>query len=222
MSLFGGPSAAPYVQGAQQTLASGSQYANDLTNFGYDKANTRYEQQANLFGSLADNYAGGSKLYLDASGANEVDAAKAARSAYTASPGYSFNMDQGLQALDRTHAVAGTLASGGADTDAMKFASGLASQDYGNWLSNLSNIDTKEANAVGNRANTYGHAGDLAGQIGLFQGQGALAASQGGAALTMKGLDTAEKNSQQELGGWLGLASLGGNLAGKAFSIFGN
>jgi hypothetical protein len=47
---------------------------------------------------------------------------------------YGFSLDQGLQALDRTHAAAGNLSSGNADTDAMKYATGLAGQTYGNYL----------------------------------------------------------------------------------------
>jgi hypothetical protein len=42
-----------------------------------------------------------------------------------------------LQALDRTHAAAGNLSSGNADTDTMKFATGLAGQQYGNYLTGL-------------------------------------------------------------------------------------
>lgn len=41
--------------------------------------------------------------------------------------GYQFNMGQGLQALTRARAAGGMLNSGNTDTDAMSFASGLAS-----------------------------------------------------------------------------------------------
>lgn len=40
---------------------------------------------------------------------------------------FQFNRDQGLEAINRRRAAAGMLGSGNADTDAMRFASGLAS-----------------------------------------------------------------------------------------------
>lgn len=46
-------------------------------------------------------------------------------------------MDQGLQALQRTHAAAGNLSSGNADADTLKYATGLADQSYGNYVSRL-------------------------------------------------------------------------------------
>jgi hypothetical protein len=42
--------------------------------------------------------------------------------------GYQFNMDQGLQALQRTRAAQGMLNSGNTDTDTLSFAQGLAGQ----------------------------------------------------------------------------------------------
>jgi hypothetical protein len=47
---------------------------------------------------------------------------------------YGFALDQGLNALNRTHAAAGNLASGNADADSMKYATGLAGQTYNNYL----------------------------------------------------------------------------------------
>lgn len=43
------------------------------------------------------------------------------------SGGYKFNMDQGMQALLRARSAGGMLSSGNTDSDAMSFASGLAS-----------------------------------------------------------------------------------------------
>jgi hypothetical protein len=45
--------------------------------------------------------------------------------------GYQFNMDQGLQALQRSRAAQGMLASGNTDTDTLAFAQGLAGQQLG-------------------------------------------------------------------------------------------
>ncbi len=45
--------------------------------------------------------------------------------------GYQFNMDQGLQALQRSRAAQGMLGSGNTDTDTLSFAQGLAGQQLG-------------------------------------------------------------------------------------------
>ncbi|MBS0529758.1 MAG: hypothetical protein JSS22_10260 [Proteobacteria bacterium] len=115
--------------------------------------------------NLASMYGGGSKLYLDALGVNGGDAQKAAQSSYTSSPGYQFSLDQGLQALQRTHAAAGNLNSGNADADTLKYAQGLASQDYNNWLTNLSGVNnnalTAANAAAGGQAGVYGSLANL-------------------------------------------------------------
>lgn len=74
------------------------------------------------------------------------------------SPDYQFNRDQGLQALDRSAAARGGMYSGGADADRMSFASGLASQEYGNhWnrLAGLANVGQATANNLGNLGANY-------------------------------------------------------------------
>jgi hypothetical protein len=119
-------------------------------------------------------------------------------------------MDQGLQALQRTHAAAGNLASGNADADTLKYATGLADQSYGNYVSRLAPYlgmagqgqlaaTAGQAQALQNLGNTLntsygtqgtGLAANYQGQGGLtnaaYQGQGnalnASYAGQGGAA----------------------------------------
>lgn len=56
------------------------------------------------------------------------------------SPDYTFARDQGLQSLERGAAARGGMYSGGADADRMRFASGLASQNYGNFYSRLQSM----------------------------------------------------------------------------------
>lgn len=111
------------------------------------------------------------------------------------SPDYQFARDQGLQGVDRSAAARGGMYSGGADADRMKFASGLASQEYGNhWnrlaglanvgqstASNLASLGQNYANNVSNnligaansRASAYGAKADawgnaLTGAAGAF------------------------------------------------------
>lgn len=226
------------IWGAQQ-LQQGETEAKDALDQGFGVAKEQYGKASGLFGNLADEYRGGAKLYQDATGANGTEAANAARSAFTTGPGYSFNMDQGLQALSRARAVNGTLDSGGADTDAMKFASGLAAQDWNNWLANLANLDTKRATAVSGQAGAETGLGNVGfqtgaakaavstdtakglstvGQQGLMAGQQAAAnrfeALMGGANLLAQGIGSLAGNPSA-------LGNIGKNLGSAYTSIFG-
>lgn len=93
------------------------------------------------------------------------------RGFYT-SPEYAFTRDQGLQSLERGAAARGGMYSGGADADRMKFAAGLASQEYGNhWnrLAGLSGVGQSTAGSLGqfganaatNIGNAYGNIGNI-------------------------------------------------------------
>jgi hypothetical protein len=55
-------------------------------------------------------------------------------SAFEASPGYQFRLDEGNQALDRMAAARGMRFSGAAAKDAMRFGQGIGSQEYGNFV----------------------------------------------------------------------------------------
>ena len=237
-SIFSGKAGRQAAVFQAQQLQQGKDQGDAALDQGYQRASDAYGQAATTFGNLADSYGAGSKLYQDALGVNGQAGSDAARAAYQTAPGYTFNMDQGLQALNRTRAVNGTLASGNADTDAMKFASGLASQDYNNWLSNLSGLDTKRYGATTGQAGTFGALGSAAlstggakanlaastaagigqaGANGLMAGQTAAAnrfgAMLGGAQLLGQGIGALAGNGNA-------LGNIGKNLT-SAFSIFG-
>lgn len=237
-SIFSGKAGRQAAMFQAEQLQKGLDQGNAALDKGYSVAETQYGKAGDLFGNLADSYAGGSKLYQDALGVNGQAGSDAARSAYTTAPGYTFNMDQGLQALSRARAVNGTLASGGADTDAMKFASGLASQDYNNWLTNLNGLDTKRYGAVGSQAGTFGALGSAALGVGSTKAglaaQTAAGVGQAGAQGLMAGQQAAENRFGALMGGAnliakgagalsgnpAALSNIGSNLS-SAFSIFG-
>lgn len=79
------------------------------------------------------------------------------------SAAYQWTRQQGLQGLDRSAAARGALWSGGADADRMAFASGLASQEYGNQWNRLAGLAQGGQNATMNLgALGQGYAGDIA------------------------------------------------------------
>src|SRR5688572_29587105 len=58
-------------------------------------------------------------------------------SSFKESPDYQFTLEQGLQGLDRSAAARGGLYSGGQQADVLNYATGLASQQYGNFYNRL-------------------------------------------------------------------------------------
>lgn len=61
-------------------------------------------------------------------------------SAFTASPGYQFRYDQGLQAIDRGAAARGLLHSGAGVKAEQRFGEGLAANEFGDWWNRLAGV----------------------------------------------------------------------------------
>lgn len=116
-------------------------------------------------------------------------------SAFQESPDYQFALSQGIEGINRAAASRGALNAGGTDVDLLRFGQGLASQNYGNYysrLSDLARLGQSSAQAAGNQAvntqstiggaqagadinqaNAYSNfASGLAGLGGQFYGQG--------------------------------------------------
>ena len=143
---------------------------------GRDAINSGYGQAASLYQPLVTSTAAGSNAYGNASGANGVAGLQDAMNTFKNSGqygAYGFSLDQGLQALNRTHAAAGNLSSGNADTDAMKYATGLANQTYGSYLSGLSPYLGANSSAIGGAAGVATGQGNALNAS--YQGQGTAA-----------------------------------------------
>lgn len=91
-------------------------------------------------------------------------------SGFYESPDYQFNLSQGLGGIDRGAAARGSLFSGGTDADRIRFASGLASQEYGNFFSRLQQ-------SAGMGQNAAVGAGNFGQQAAQSQGQNLLGAA---------------------------------------------
>ncbi|MCJ2012060.1 hypothetical protein [Methylobacterium sp. J-076] len=193
-------------QGGNALLTSGGQAINYLlgdgtspgafgySSAGYDTAKgdvaNQYGQTQNYLGQLGSLYQpltqGGSnayQAYLNATGANGAAGSQAATSAFQASPGYQYSMDQALGAVQRSAAARGGLAGGNATSDILKTATGLADQGYQQYVSNL-----------GNAAQSYQQG--LAGQA---QGLGLQANASQGYGSALSGLDTGEGNARASI-----------------------
>lgn len=90
---------------------------------GYANARPLLEQATGLYSGMAAQGQPG----LDKYKALTLGSGQDIQNALQGNAGYQFNMDQGLQALQRTRAAQGMLNSGNTDIDTLSFASGLAS-----------------------------------------------------------------------------------------------
>jgi hypothetical protein len=107
-------------------------------------------------------------MYLNSLGLNGQAGNDAATAAFQAGPGYQFQLNQGLDAINRRRAAGGMLNSGNADIDAITFGQGLANNAFGGWQGNLAGLNTNALAATGaaatgiagadtNKANVFGN-----------------------------------------------------------------
>jgi len=197
-------------------LQKGYDALSGLYDQGRQAITTNYGTAGGFYKNLLDSYSGGTQAYGDATGANGPTGFARAKTNFQTDPGYGFQMDQGLQALQRTHAAAGNINSGNADADTLKFSQGLADQSYGSYVQRLlpyfSGMQTATAGAAG-VATGQGNALNTS-----FQGQGGAA----NATYTGQGAsDAAATMNNYNVGAnQFNALMAGGKLAGSLFGAF--
>lgn len=190
---------------------------NNTYTAGRDALTTNYGNANSLYTGLMGSTGAGATAYGDATGANGPDGYARAQTNFKTDPSYGFQMDEGLQALQRTHAASGNLASGNADADTLKFSQGLADQSYGNYVSRLAPYLGANSAAVTGAASNDAHLGNaLAGNYTAL-GNAANATASGvgatNAAATMNNYNVGANE--------LGAITAGGKLAAGLFGGFG-
>ena len=131
-----------------------------------------------------DNGSGASNMYANALGLNGAGGSTAARSAFQASPGYDWRVQQGMDALNRTAASRGNLAGGGQSMALLDYGQKQASNEWANWLNGLNGVSTQGMAAAAGKTGMqgqlagldYGYGKDLSGiyMNGTQQAMGAL------------------------------------------------
>jgi hypothetical protein len=171
--IFSNDTAEKAAAQRNQGLQQGYDTLSGLYGQGRDAINTGAATATGYYQPLIDKYGSGSNAYGDASGANGAEGLQRATDTYKNSGqygSYGVGLSEGLQALQRTHAAAGNLSSGNADTDSIKYAQDQASKSYNSYLSGLQPYLGAEQGAVS------GAAGVETGQAGAlnqsYQGQG--------------------------------------------------
>lgn len=201
---------------------------------GRDAINTGAATAQGYYAPLLAKYGAGSSAYGDASGAAGIEGLKRGTEAFKNSGQYGVygvNLGEGLQALQRTHAAAGNLNSGNADTDTLKYATDQATKAYNSYLAGLQPYLGGEAGAAAGAANIATGQGGALNQSYMGQGNAANANYTGqgasNAAATMNNYNVGA-NQLNALTGGLNFLSGGaggqggfGGLMKNAQSLFG-
>jgi hypothetical protein len=138
----------------------------DLGRTGVDLNNIIAETDASQRGHLNDSLGlvslgeGGEGMIRDALGLGGGDGKARAMAAFQdTNPGYQFQMDQGLDAIDRRAASRGMLGSGNTNLDTINYASGVADQSFGNWFDRLTQGVDRQTGVLGDMTTQAGNTG---------------------------------------------------------------
>jgi hypothetical protein len=137
------------------------------------KAGKAQQQAANLqrddLGTFRDTGGQATRQAGNLLGLNGQDAATGAMSTFQTSPGYGFQLEQGLRAVDAGAAAKGMLRSGATLEAEQKFGQGLANQDFGNYYNRLMGLANQGENAAAGYGSTTNASMSAAGQTGAEQ-----------------------------------------------------
>lgn len=215
--IFGGSAT---KKAAKRNAALANQYKTEGLGYideGHDQASGYLSDVGDLWRNFTDQTGGLSGLQMlgNALGINGADGNAAAVNAFQTGPGYQFQLDQGLGALERRAAAQGRLSSGQTGLDTINYAQGLANSEYQNWLSSLSGFGNTQAGLY--TTGTSGQAGSLSDLASLATGTaGQKVGLIGDVTSALMGANNqrAQGTQQQIQGGLGGLANMFGTASG--------
>src|SRR5262245_31804124 len=144
----------------------------DLAGQALNALQTNYTSALLPYQELYETGRQGYSTYADATGANGPEGLARARANFQASPGFDFQLNTGIDALTRAGKASGQ-ATGNTLQDALKYGTGLAQQDWGNYVSRLQPFIGAANTAASGISGTYQGLGtNLANS---FTGQGQAA-----------------------------------------------
>jgi hypothetical protein len=155
----------PYLVGpggATGALQSGHGDALSALRGYYGDARGDLTKATTAFSPMIRAGSSGVDAYMDALGLGGGDATAAFRN----TPGYAFARDEGLEAVKRAAAARGDLASGNVTADLMRYATGFADQNYGNYLARLQPLMAMYGQGIAGRAGGLTNMGQAATGMG--------------------------------------------------------
>lgn len=108
---------------------------------------------------------------------------------FQASPGYEFAREQGIRAIDQAASARGMLGSGGRLRELMRYGTGVANQEYGNWLSRLQSLASAGQSASGAAASLAQQGGQNQANMTLAGGQAQAQGTTGVANALLGGIN---------------------------------
>lgn len=117
---------------------------------------------------------------------------------FQSSPGYQFQLSQGLQAIQNQNAAQGGQNSGNTLKALQTYGTGLANQDWYNYLNQLTGLSNTGENAAANLGNTGVSAGANIGNSIMAAGNASAAGTLGATSAVTQGLTGAVQNYFQQ------------------------
>ena len=150
------PFAAAAVGVSAAAGLAGSMMQSSAIKSGQDQANAALQAQVARTQPWMDTGGQANTQMANLLGLNGQDAANTAMSTYQQSPGYAWQMQQGLRATDAGAAASGMLRSGAALKAEQTFGQGLANSDFGTYYNRLLGMSNTGASAATGNAPTAG------------------------------------------------------------------
>lgn len=226
-----------YLTGAGKTartdLIGGTTAANKTLGLALNDLNASYSKGAGALGQAGAAWQpftsqsnAGYKLYSDALGINGPGAATAARSAFSTSPGYQFEVDEATDQTARAANRYGTLGSGNTTDAIARLSHNLADKEYGSWLQNLQGYQGAAATGAGGMAGVFEELAKHYQNQGQGQAaiRGTMAGNQAqlGAGLAGADLNVGQLQASNAVTGAQGQAGITGNLSDNMAAILNN
>lgn len=168
-------------ESAADVQAQAARQGADITQSMFDQTRADTEPWRKMGeGSL---YTMGALTGVDYPGApgTAQERAALAQSRFEKTPGYGFRMSEGLKAIDSNLGARGMRGSGAADKARMRYAQGLAGDEYGNYYNRLANLAGLGQATVGTQAQTAATAAGALGRSAQEAGQATASGYVGGA-----------------------------------------
>lgn len=149
-------------------------------------------------------------------GLNGQNAANAAMSTYQTSPGYQWQVSEGLRGVDAGAAAQGMTRSGANEKAELTYAQGLANSDFGTYYNRLNNMTGTGASAAAGQATSNTNTADSLSNIATSTGsqQSSIYGN------TTSGLSSTINNlfSNKDFQSWIKGTSSGGSQYGAVDS----
>lgn len=169
--------AAGYLNQNPELYQGAYDKAQGLLDSAYQDAKSSMSGSGDYYQPFYNTGVSANTAYANAMGLNGAEGYQEAQNNFRVNPGYQFQMDQALDAVNRNAAARGGLASGNNTVDLMTRAQGLADQSWNNYLSGLNTSVNTGMQAAQGLSNTQQNLSSLASNYGaqgasLAQGLG--------------------------------------------------